>query len=253
MRKNLVPLLGIAFVVAIVSTGIFYGLFVGKLRTASTASGGQAVVAVRSLERGTVIQASDVKLASWGGPELPKGAFTSVDQVGGLTVIDAVHQNEAVVASRLASPAGGGAGLGIPAGMRAVSTRVSDSSGVINLLKPGHRVDVQLVSLPGAPPELKTILQNVPVLRVDVSPDGRSNPVVTLVVAPADADAVGLGDSTARIRLSLRNPLDETQPPLPRQTLPPLFQKALHQKSAVRVPDRTPVRTPIRSGAGVSQ
>lgn len=253
MRKNLVPLLGIAFVVAIVSTGIFYGLFVGKLRTASTASGGQAVVAVRTLERGTVIKSGDVKLAAWGGPELPKGAFTSVEQVGGLTVIDAVHENEAVLASRLASPTGGAAGLGIPAGMRAVSTRVSDSSGVINLLKPGHRVDVQLVSLPGASPELKTILQNVPVLRVDLPPDGRSNPVVTLVVAPADADAVGLGDSTARIRLSLRNPVDDSQPPLPRQTLPPLFQKAHSQKAHAAAPVRTPIRAPIRAGAGVSQ
>jgi hypothetical protein len=37
MKKNLVPLLGIAFVVAIVSTGIFYGLFVGRLKTAAVA------------------------------------------------------------------------------------------------------------------------------------------------------------------------------------------------------------------------
>ena len=68
------------------------------------------VVAVRTPERGTVIQPTDVKMAAWGGPELPKGAYTSVEQVGGLTVIDPVQQNEAVLTSRLASPAGGGAG-----------------------------------------------------------------------------------------------------------------------------------------------
>ena len=39
MKKNLVPLLGIAFVVAIISTGIFYGLFVGKLKSATIAPG----------------------------------------------------------------------------------------------------------------------------------------------------------------------------------------------------------------------
>ena len=37
-KNNLLKLLGIAFVVAIVSTGIFYGLFVNKL-SSSTGSG----------------------------------------------------------------------------------------------------------------------------------------------------------------------------------------------------------------------
>ena len=59
MKKNLVPLLGIAFVVAIISTGIFYGLFVGKLKSASVPSQ-SIVVAARNLDRGTALQAADV-------------------------------------------------------------------------------------------------------------------------------------------------------------------------------------------------
>ncbi|MBI3470978.1 MAG: Flp pilus assembly protein CpaB [Candidatus Solibacter usitatus] len=225
MRKNLVPLLGIAFVVAILSTGIFYGLFVTKLRSAPVhGSGAQVAIAARNLDRGAVIQAADVKLAAWAG-DAPKGAFTAVEKVQGLTVVSAIQQHEAVLESRVASPGGGGAGLGIPAGMRAISTHVSDSSGVIALLKPGHHVDVQLVSLPGNNGELRTILQNVVVLKVDAAADARSLPVVTLLVGPEEADALGLGDSMARIRLTLRNPLDEENRSLQRHTLSPLFQK----------------------------
>ena len=73
MKKNLVPLLGIAFVVAIVSTGIFYGLFVGRLKSA-TLPGPSIVVAARSLDRGYSLQAADVKLAAWGGAAWARSA-----------------------------------------------------------------------------------------------------------------------------------------------------------------------------------
>ena len=58
MKRNMVPLLGIAFVVTIISTGVFYGLFAGKLRSSSPALNGHPiVVAARELERGEVIEA----------------------------------------------------------------------------------------------------------------------------------------------------------------------------------------------------
>src|SRR5258705_4306181 len=110
MKKNLVPLLGIAFVVAIVSTGIFYGLFVGKLKSAA-ATGPSIVVAGRSLDRGAALEASDVKLTLWGATELPQGALTALAQVNGLTLIAPVQENEPVLQSRLASrQSGAGAG-----------------------------------------------------------------------------------------------------------------------------------------------
>ena len=57
--------------------------------------------------------------------------------------------------------------LGVPSGMRAVSVQVADSSGVLSVLKPGHRVDVQAVhtrSQNQFDVELKTVLQNLEVL-----------------------------------------------------------------------------------------
>ncbi|MEO7652366.1 MAG: Flp pilus assembly protein CpaB [Bryobacteraceae bacterium] len=225
-RNQLVPLLGIAFVVAIVSTGIFYGLFVSKLRSGGATPGGpKVVVAAKSVERGAVIQKSDLKLASWGSPDMPKGAFTSLDKMEGLTALSPLQENEPLLESRVASKDSGmGFAAGVPGGMRAVSVHVSDSSGVISLLRPGHRVDVQLVSNVGLPGELRTILQNAEVLALNGQVEGRGNPVVTLLVKPEEADAVGLGDSSARLRFSLRNPLDKERPPAKRMTLPPLFQ-----------------------------
>jgi pilus assembly protein CpaB len=225
MKKNLVPLLGIAFVVAIVATGIFYGLFVGRLKTAS-APGPSIVVAARNLDRGASLQAADVKLTPWGGAAIPEGALTAVGQVDGLTLISSMQENEPVLQSRLASrTSGSGAGLGIAPGMRAVSIHATDSSGIVSLLRPGHRVDVQLVLTQSSSlPELRTILQNIEVLSVAPS-DGRSNnPVVTLLVNPDGADMAGLGDSAAHLRLLLRNPLDDAKSDLRRVTLPSMMQ-----------------------------
>jgi pilus assembly protein CpaB len=225
MKKNLVPLLGIAFVVAIVATGIFYGLFVGRLKTAS-APGPSIVVAARNLDRGASLQAADVKLTPWGGAAIPQGALTTLSQVDGLTLVSSVQENEPVLQSRLASRTSGeGAGLGIAPGMRAVSIHATDSSGIVSLLRPGHKVDVQLVLTQSASlPELRTILQNIEVLSVAPS-DGRSNnPVVTLLVNPDGADMAGLGDSAAHLRLLLRNPLDDAKSDLRRVTLPSMMQ-----------------------------
>src|SRR5205085_12382357 len=97
-KNNLVTLLGIALVVAIVSTGIFYGLFVNKL---SSSTGSKSlVVAAKTLKAGTVLTAADVKLISWPDVKLPKGAFGAVDQVSGNMVFDTLGEDEQVLESR---------------------------------------------------------------------------------------------------------------------------------------------------------
>src|ERR1700710_1243646 len=114
MKQKLAPLLGIAFVVALISTGVFYGLFVGKAQSsASDQPRFTVVTASRPLSRGTVIQAADIKATSWAGAEAPKGSFTSPDQVVGTAVLDPIAANEPILDGRLASH------KTIPNGMRA--------------------------------------------------------------------------------------------------------------------------------------
>ena len=118
-----------------------------------------------------------------------------------------------MLASRLVSADGQG-NSGIPAGMRAVSVHVSDSTGVMELLHSGHHVDVQVVrKISEAATEVRTALQNLKVISVrpqlEQSSQGHNLPVVTLLAKPAEADMLAAADAGARVRLVLRNPLDE--------------------------------------------
>jgi len=155
MKKNLVPLLGIAFLVAIAATGLFYGLVSSQL-SAKTES------------------------PAISGEPSSKAADT--------------HST-------------------VPAGMRAVSVQVADSSGVLLELKPGGKVDVQaVVTKSSTEAELRTILENISVFRMSEKPEAAPGrpalPVVTLLTTPEQADILGLADAAARIRLVLRNPQD---------------------------------------------
>lgn len=212
-KNNLYKLLGIAFVVAIISTGIFYGLFVNKL-SSNSGNGKTVVVAAKPLNPGTVVQLSDVRLLPWPGDQLPKGAYGSADQVVGNTVFDWIAEDEPVFASRLANAKSGG-GSGVPTGMRAVSVHVTDSSGVMSLLRLGQKVDVQVVvgRADKGDVAVRTALEELTVLAVTSQPElssqGSTLPVVTLLAKPTDADVLAAADSGARVRLTLRNPLDD--------------------------------------------
>jgi len=213
-QNNLAKLLGIALVVAIVATGVFYGLFVNKLNS-STGTGRMVVVAARPISAGTVLAEKDVQPMPWPADQTPGGSFEAAQQVLGQTAIQPLAQGEPVLGSRLASPNRTPGGPGVPPGMRAVSVHVSDSNPVLALLGPGQKVDVQVVlarKSGNAEPELRTILENIAVLAVNPQPEPNSQgfnlPSVTLLTNPAEADVLALADSGARVRLALRNPLD---------------------------------------------
>jgi Flp pilus assembly protein CpaB len=210
-KNNLVKLLMIAFVVAIISTGVFYGLFVNRL-SSNSGSGKMLVVAAKALKPGTVLQESDVKVIPWMGQELPKGTYGTTAEVAGNTVIDGISEDEPVLGVRLASNQSGGGG--VPSGMRAVSVHVTDSTGVVGLLRAGQKVDVQVVVGKGKESDttVRTALEDLQVLAVNPVPElssqGPMLPVVTLLAKPNEADVLAAADAGARVRLTLRNPLD---------------------------------------------
>ena len=222
-KNNLGKLLGIALVVAIVATGVFYGLFVDKL-SSSTGSNLKMVVAARPLKAGDVLQASDLKTIPWPLSALPKGTYGSTKDLVGNTVYDAIGVDEPVVTTRLTATQA--ATVAIPPGMRAVSIHVTDSSGVLELIRSGHKVDIQVVAARKAAngeTEVRTALENLTVLAVNTKPEqssqGTSNPVMTLVATPQEADVLAAADSTSRIRVLLRNPNDDAVANRPAITL----------------------------------
>lgn len=209
MKKNLVPLLGIAFVVAIATTGIFYGLFVGKLgATAPT----PVVVAQKDLKPGTTLTPDMVHVIEWTASPVPAGSFTTADQVAGRRLTQPLAEGDPILPVRLERPSATGAA--IPLSQRAISTHVTDSVGVLDMLRPGDHVDVQMLSAAkDKETEIRTILQNKIVLAIHPAPEATSHgaaaaPVVTLLVDKNEAEALALADSTARVRLALRNPED---------------------------------------------
>ncbi len=120
---------------------------------------------------------------------------------------------------------------GVAAGMRAISIRVSESSGLMGLLRTGSRVDLQAVSDRNGAAELRTILQNVEVQRVSpqLEPVGNSRqpvPVASVLVPAQYADLIALADSGARLRITLRNPLDEGTAPRHALGLASVFSSA---------------------------
>ena len=209
LKRKIFPLLGIAFVVAIIATGVFYGLFVGELKSATTQMSNQfIVVAAKELPRGKILVEDDLKVSRWAGAEPLKGAFAKKSEVIGKPLSGSISENEPITESRVISAHGSSTPI-VPTGMRAVSIRVQESSGIMPFLKSGNRIDVQMVSGNNT---LRTILENVEVLSVNTPesnvPGGLMS-VISLLVTPAEADRAALADSTAKIRLLLRNPLDK--------------------------------------------
>ena len=242
-KNNMLKLLGIAFVVAILSTGIFYGLFVNKL-SSSTGSGKTVVVAAHPLKSGTVIVAGDLKTIQWPGLQPPKGTFEKPDEVVGKTVFDAIGEEELVSDIHLASPRSGG-GSGVPQGMRAVTIHVTDSSGVVGMLRSGQKVDVQVVlGKTGAETTVRTALEDLQVLAVNPTAEGTSQgnilPAVTVLAGPAQADVLAAADSGARVRLTLRNPLDDGT----RTNTPVSLGTVVHSSTTVGAPDATKAAPP---------
>jgi pilus assembly protein CpaB len=177
------------------------------------------VVAKRSMAIGTQLTEQDVKVIAWPAESVVPGAIGSVKEVVNRGLLTAVLLNEPITSNKLAS-ADTGAGLppAIPPGMRAISVRVNDVIGVAGFVVPGSRVDLVVTIRRQTDSMTRTVASNVQVLTSGTKqdqekpgPDGKAAPastVVTLMVAPEDAERIALAQSEGQIMLVLRNPLD---------------------------------------------
>jgi Flp pilus assembly protein CpaB len=224
MKKNMLPFMGIAFIVAIICTGVWYGLLAGRLRSSNELPSHAIVVAARDLDRGTVIQPSDLRLSEVQG--FLSGSFSKLEDAAGATLLTAVKANEPLLEERITPRVSdaGRTGGPVPTGMRAVTMHVVQSESLLNMLQPGSRVDLQSVAERNGAAELRTVLENVEVLAVS-SPDAdRNHPAaVTVLIRAQDTDMVALADAGSRIRVALRNPTDAQTTPRHSLTLAALF------------------------------
>lgn len=206
MKRNLMPLLGVAFVAALVATGFFYGLLIPRLRGGGeTVEAKSAVVAKRALNRGAQITVEDLERAAVEPTKMPKDPVRSMEAALGLTLLEPAGPGQPLSLSMMTRRGEtGGPAMAIPSGMRAVTIHPAASGGVVSMLSAGGRIDVQVLDRGMSGIKLRRMMENVEVL--SVSPN-RSD--VTLLVKPEEADRLSLADAAMSIRIVLRNPFDK--------------------------------------------
>ena len=205
----------------------------------------QVVVAAADLDVGAELGRDDIRIIDWPANAVPAGAFTDPKDVMGRGLILPVIQNEPILPMKLASKdAGAGLPPAIPAGLRAVSVKVNEVIGVAGYVLPGTHVDVVATVSPSDKQNdmtSKVILSNVLVLAAGTKIDRQTDKdkpmpvtVVTLLVAPDEAERLTLASSEGKIQLALRNPLDR-EAPVTRGIKPAALLGAVSAPAPVRV------------------
>lgn len=246
MKKNVVPLVIIALVVAVAATGIFYGLIVSRM-DAKTATPVLRPVAAAAFEKGRTIEAADFRMAEAASNE--SGPLKPEDLIGRV-LLDGIESGAVFTDRVLGKLRQRNLQDGIPTGMRAVTMHVSDSSSVLDLVEAGDRVDVQSVfskQNPGGPVDItaKTILENVTVYALGGTqgrPNEQPRGILTVLVSPQEAERLAGADAGARLRIALRNRKDQAlskpSPATPQSTVPkvvPIVTSSFRPKAPVEI------------------
>ncbi len=249
--RRFLTVLSVSLLWGLLVAGVFYRVAGGASGRAHAAPLKQVVVAARAMPVGSLVDRASLTLRGVAESLVPAGAFTRVEDVEGRPVIQDIQADEPLVAARLAAK-GSGAGLGplIPPGMRAVSVRVNDVVGVAGFVLPGMRVDVLVTGKPvdNGDTQTQTVLQNIAVLSAGqtLQSDSKNQPivapVVTLLVTPAEAEALTLAGSEGHIQLVLRNSTDRTVTATGGRWLRQLYGMKAPQPSAAVPAAPVPVR-----------
>ena len=203
VRKNIVPLLGIAFVVAILCTGLFYGAFASRFTASATHQRHELVVAAHDLAAGAIVRRDDVRISEVQADAAPKGMISTPELVDGRPLAVPAAEGTPILEAMLSPTV---ADHEIPPGMRAMTIRPTDSSSIVGVLQPGRRIDIQAWSNSVGEAQLRTILNDVEVLNAEHgNADSTAPTPITVLVPVSNTDEVALADSAAHIRIVLRN------------------------------------------------
>lgn len=250
MNRRLLTILFIAFVIAGSCALLVYHLVGARVAASKPMATTRVVVAARDIPLGAVLAPADLTTMTIAG-DAPKGAIVKQDDAVGRGAISEIYQGEPIMESRLAgSGAGGGLAPTIPKGMRACAVRVDEVVGVAGFVIPGTRVDVLASGMPPnatqgeASEETQTILQDIQVLSAgtDIQKDAAGKPqqvqVVSLLVTPEQAETLSLAsNSSLKIQLALRNPLDTEI-----AKVPPTAMSSIFSTGAAPAPPKGPRR-----------
>jgi len=218
---------GIIFLFAIVIGALLSALIYGNLksqraeleaaRRAMELGTTDVLVASEEIPIGTRIAAGQVHTVRWPADIQPEGAVRDASAVVGRIARAGIDKNQPVVESQLVNEGTGLLPLLIPGGMRGISVKVDEVTGVSGFITPNSRVDVLVAGNDGSSTgeqKSKVILQNVKVLATGKSIEQKDDkpievPTVTLLVTPADAERLTLATRSDPVRLALRSFRDD--------------------------------------------
>lgn len=221
MNRRFMLALGISATMALLVSAVFYQIAVrGRSSPQEPTGSVEVVVAARDLDIGATVGPTDLRLEEWPANRVPEDGFRELDEVVEGVPVARILAGEPVMRRRLAPP-GSGVGLSpkVPVGMRAISVRVDDVTGLAGFVLPEAHVDVLVTGTPLSSPEsgrmTRTILSKVRVISAgeNLEPDASGKPqrvaVVTLLVSPEQAELLTLASTQGRLQLVLRNARDE--------------------------------------------
>ena len=253
MDRRFLTVLGVSLLFALVISSVFYQMTAraGGPKKVEQTDLKDVVLAARPLSVGTTVKPADIKLGKLPSSAFPKGAFSKAEEVIDRPVVSNILIDEPVLDGRLAAR-GSGLGLApvIPVGMRGVTVRVNDVTGISGFVLPGMRVDVLVT---GRPPQAEgtvttTCLQNMLVLSAGTTmqPDARGQAIqaatVTLLATPDQAETLTLANNEGRIQLVLRNGSDQTIEKTPGREVAELYgMRASRKKVEPPKPRQRPV------------
>ena len=240
-------LLGAAVFVALIASLVTYNW----LKKEATASEGNAqthpvAVALTDLSWGTKLTPDAIKLVPFLKGSLPEGEyFTDKESLRDRVIITPVKANEPILRSRLDpdTKSLGGIAAVVRSDKRAMAVKVDKVIGVSGFIHPGDRVDV-LATMDrndSREPVTKIVLQNILVLAVGPELDQQENSkkplpsdVITLELAPEEAEKLALASSEGRIQLALRSYKSTDQVDTKGETIPSLIGNTPKKASPVR-------------------
>jgi len=202
------------------------------------------VVAAKTVPVGVLLTPDMVKVVGWPANAPVAGGFEKTEDVVGRGVTAALVENEPLAEAKLAPLGFGGLPPMITPGMRAMSVKVNDVTGVTGFARQGHRVDVVVTIRSDKDSISRTVLSNVQVLAAGPNIDaekareGNAAPAstVTLLLTPPDAERLALATTLGTITLVLRNPLDTIQ----------TETRGVRIGGLIGAPDPPPARTTVR-------
>ncbi len=202
-------------------------------------------MAVEPIPFGYAIEPHMVTARSWPADAIPSGAFGSLEEIVGNDETRprrakfAFAEGEVLLRSKL-SDFGEQVTLTqqIEKGMRAVTVRVDDVTGVAGLIAASDRVDLTLTRAIDQNLVTSTILQNVEVLSLDQSGKGANAPTkvraVTVQVKPDEAQKLALAQQAGTLSLSLRHIDAADRPTLSSISVSDLVEQAKPKPTAPR-------------------